>query len=338
MNRSAIDWCDYTWNPVTGCRHDCEYCYARKMTRRFSGEVRLNKMAKADYDTVFSADAKGDDLYVLDKPMLNEKGNIIVYPFGFEPTFHRYRLDWLDKLGHGQNIFVGAMADMFGDWVPDQWIYSILQRCECYPQHNYLFLTKNPDRYLDLHIPEKDNFWYGATITTFEELLEKGHLLPQHGRYKIFLSIEPILEDLNGFIPLYFEADWIIVGAETGGRKDKVVPQKEWIDKLSEYCLLKGIPIFMKESLREIMGSDFKQQYPAELKRVHLSKKMKSKIYNQCCICKGTYKKSDMITLLGRTGRGEQPKQYGWMCRRCFKYFCLEHDLDLPDITGLKEE
>ena len=35
MAKSKIDWCDDTWNPVTGCRHGCPYCYARAMTNRF---------------------------------------------------------------------------------------------------------------------------------------------------------------------------------------------------------------------------------------------------------------------------------------------------------------
>lgn len=49
MNKSKIEWCDHTWNPITGCNHGCHYCYARTMTARFSGDVRLNKMCKADY-------------------------------------------------------------------------------------------------------------------------------------------------------------------------------------------------------------------------------------------------------------------------------------------------
>lgn len=42
MNKSKIDWCDFTWNPVTGCTRGCEYCYAAKQARRFCGDVRLN--------------------------------------------------------------------------------------------------------------------------------------------------------------------------------------------------------------------------------------------------------------------------------------------------------
>ena len=32
MNKSLIEWCDFTWNPVTGCQHGCPYCYASKDT------------------------------------------------------------------------------------------------------------------------------------------------------------------------------------------------------------------------------------------------------------------------------------------------------------------
>lgn len=39
MNKTKIDWCDSTWNPVTGCFHDCEYCYARSIATRFGGNA-----------------------------------------------------------------------------------------------------------------------------------------------------------------------------------------------------------------------------------------------------------------------------------------------------------
>ena len=76
------------------------------------------------------------DLFVLDKPFMNEDGKPVIYPFGFEPTLHIYRYDTLDKLKQGQNIFVGAMADIFGEWIPDSWIRGCsLRLMQNIPQH-----------------------------------------------------------------------------------------------------------------------------------------------------------------------------------------------------------
>ena len=30
MDNTRIDWADMTWNPVTGCRNGCRYCYATR--------------------------------------------------------------------------------------------------------------------------------------------------------------------------------------------------------------------------------------------------------------------------------------------------------------------
>lgn len=35
MNKTGIEWTDYSWNPVTGCKHECEYCYAKAISHRF---------------------------------------------------------------------------------------------------------------------------------------------------------------------------------------------------------------------------------------------------------------------------------------------------------------
>lgn len=142
MNRSKIEYCDHTLNIITGCRYKCEYCYARQMSRRFSGNVKMNIKQRDKY-------RMENGVYVLDEPFLDETGQQVLYPFGFEPTLHRYRYGVLDKLKMGQNILVGAMADMFGEWVPDSWIYDVFNICRQHPKNNYLFLTVNPERYMD---------------------------------------------------------------------------------------------------------------------------------------------------------------------------------------------
>ena len=166
MEKTRIDWADSTWNPVTGCRHECEYCYARRMVNRFGGSAES---------------APTDELHVLDEPYYADPSGWIAkdgeslfrpWPFGFDPTFHRYRLnDYTAK--KGRNIFVCSMADLFGEWVPYRWIAEVMEACEAGPQHNYMFLTKNPARYIELAytlfgtiMPRKGNFWYGSTVTT----------------------------------------------------------------------------------------------------------------------------------------------------------------------------
>ena len=59
--------------------------------------------------------------------------------------------------------------------------------------------------------------------------------------------------------------DWVIIGAETGNRKGKVKPEKKWIMKIADMCQMSSVPVFMKDSLREIAGSDFRQEFPWEV-------------------------------------------------------------------------
>lgn len=335
MNRSKIEWCDHTWNFITGCRHGCPYCYAGKMTGRFSGDVRLNKMAKKDYSLVPAADGSGD-LYVLDAPMLNETGRPLAYPFGFEPTLHRYRMDYPGKLKMGNNIFVGAMSDVFGGWVPDSWLDDMFSVCLQYPVHNYLFLTKNPERYAEYGVPLLQNAWYGTTVTRRTEV-GRINCLPANA--KTFVSIEPVLEDIHfDSRRLCGKVDWIIIGAETGRSKQKIIPRLEWIGDIVSAADAADVPVFMKDSLGCIVGEqNMRRDFPQQLRHPGISPKMERKLYDSCAVCKARLKKSDMITLLARSRRGEQPKQFGFMCRECFKECCKGLGLDIPTLAELAD-
>ena len=44
MNKTKIEWTDYTWNPVTGCKRNCWYCYGKRIRRRFFPEVPWTKL------------------------------------------------------------------------------------------------------------------------------------------------------------------------------------------------------------------------------------------------------------------------------------------------------
>ena len=246
MNNSKIEWCDKTWNPVTGCLHNCEYCYAAGISKRFNSSkggkilnISLDEMAKH---------TKGHDIYHI----------------AFQPTFHCYRLDEPQKLKKPSNIFVCSMADLFGEWVPDEWIKQVFEACEKAPQHNYLFLTKNPKRYSKLRdnglLPKNKIFWYGTTITKDNDLAFMDI------RFNHFLSVEPILEKIE-FSHKEMEENikWLIVGTETGNRKEKVIPKREWIENIVKQCKKYDTPLFMKNNLSKIWGEELIKQFPKGL-------------------------------------------------------------------------
>lgn len=311
MNKTKIDWCDSSWNPVTGCLHGCEYCYARKIAERFglSFMPSMSEIIGCKYDSPM-----GQDTMLELRVPFTVNRRIQPYPAAFLPTFHRYRLGEPALKTKAQNIFVCSMADLFGEWVPDEWIEDVFAACEAAPQHRYLFLTKNPagiEKSIDNIACEErgcaeeiifyKNFWFGTTITCDEDVsrveqisaLEEGHR---------FLSVEPLLGPIQlsfdkercpvcGSSAVYFEnprtstempwycdscgeweskdgselksnIEWVIIGAETGNRKGKVTPKREWIDNIVAKCKEVNIPVFMKSSLHDIMNDDFIQEYP----------------------------------------------------------------------------
>lgn len=348
MNKSKIDWTDYSWNPITGCRHNCPYCYARKQSARFSGDIRLNKTSKdCQYDS-----ERG--LYVLDKPFITRENRALNYPYGFEPTLHKYRLDWPGKIKNGRNIFVGSMSDVFGDWVPDEWISMIFEACKQYPQHNYMFLTKNPERYKK--VSDNENMWFGTTVTSTDDEYRINTLMVSGKTHK-FLSIEPILSPIT--IPEVFikplnwgEGDrnypdgagfieWVIIGAETGNRREKVVPERDWIISLVKQCMEAKVPVFLKDNLQEIMGKGYDlkplQEFPEALKQ-HISVENQTesawykKMYGQCSLCKKEKLKKEMIALLARAKRGTGAKQLAYVCRGCYEKLCEDLGVVPPEL------
>jgi protein gp37 len=260
MKNTKIEWCDDTWNPVTGCLHNCEYCYAKSIAGRFRG-VTIGQRPPAKYVSTY-------ELHDLSEPLSKStKGGKITqsaYPFGFEPTLHRYNLDVEEAVGKKpKTVFVGSMCDLFGDWVPDEWIQAVFDACAKVPQHRYLFLTKNPHRYIKLIDTGKlpTEHWYGETIT-------QGELRGLPKPYKHFISIEPIMGEIV-ISPLTY-VDWVIIGAESGNRRGKVIPTADVIGdtlfNLNAHCWYDNNPhvyVFMKDSLLPIMGeANMRREFP----------------------------------------------------------------------------
>ena len=264
MNKSKIDWCDFTWNPVTGCRHGCEYCYAEKIANRFCGNVMINKGSdQLKQDTVTG-------LWYLPEPFRNENGKVVAFPVKFEPTFREYVLPMVEQKKKPANIFVCSMADLFGEWVPDDWIRKVFDACDKAPWHRYLFLTKNPSRYCRLHdadILPKSRFvgdeirkmWFGTTLTKNGQPVWDGSV-----DFNTFVSIEPMLEEIevDQYGMAFGALNWIIIGAETGNRQDRVKPKPEWVERILRAADNRGIPVFMKNNLKPYWPGQMRQEFP----------------------------------------------------------------------------
>lgn len=259
MLKTKIEWADSTWNPVTGCLHGCEYCYARRIAERWG--TLFKKPQPEDEGLTFLPD-EPERFYELDEPVRNEDGKAEPYPANFYPTLHKYRLNQPQKWVNPQNIFVCSMADLFGDWVPDDWIMRVFDACCDVPRHRYLFLTKNPARYTRLAkagmLPRRDNFWYGSTLDSMKSRRYPGRILDH-----TFVSIEPLTERMDVGLGSFGGDEWIIIGAETGNRKGKVIPEKEWVDTICTAADLTHAAVFMKDSLIPIVGEEnMRREFP----------------------------------------------------------------------------
>jgi len=271
LNKTKIEWCTHTWNPVTGCYHGCDFCYARRFADRFKPhgiERPMNPEAiltTKDYGT-------GQIIHSLSQPVkisdgTGGPGRDCKYPHGFEPTIHRYRMDHPQQHTTPATIFVCSMADLFGEWIPDEWIEEVFEACRKAPQHIYMFLTKNPRRYIELacagKLPKEENFWYGSTATDPQKpiFFAEG--------YNTFVSYEPVLKDFGTPDDIKTSAvrstDWAIIGAETGSRKNKVVPKREWVEGIVNSYHAAGKPVFMKDSMIPIWGEDIPRERPAAM-------------------------------------------------------------------------
>lgn len=113
-------------------------------------------------------------------------------------------------------------------------------------------------------LPHLDNFWYGTTITSEHNVMYRLPL-----GINTFLSIEPLLKRLNVGLGSFGGTPFIIIGAETGNRKGKVVPEKEWVETICQAADLTQMSVFMKDSLIPIVGKEnMRKELPWEKKKL----------------------------------------------------------------------
>lgn len=141
--RSAIEWTDSTWNPVTGCTKvssGCAHCYAERLAKR------LRAMGQPNYSK------------------------------GFDLVLHENSLDLPLRWKKPQNIFVNSMSDLFHRDVPEGFIMQAFDVMKKACWHYFQVLTKRSERMKELNrrLPWAPNIWMGVSVECQEYTFRIG--------------------------------------------------------------------------------------------------------------------------------------------------------------------
>jgi protein gp37 len=209
--RSAIEWTELTWNPVTGCSklsQGCKHCYAERMAGRLA--------------------AMGADRY----------------RNGFRVTLHPDLIDEPRKWRLPRRVFVNSMSDLFHEEVPEAFIRQVFRTMKECNRHQFQVLTKRSDRLAHLapRLEWPDNVWMGVSVENSDHVGRIADLtnVPAHIR---FLSIEPLLGPIPE-MPLD-GIHWVIVGGESGPRCRPM--SEEWVVDILSQCRGANVPFFFKQ-------------------------------------------------------------------------------------------
>ncbi len=228
MQKSNIEWTDYTWNPIKGiCPVGCWYCYARRMYQRFgwNPEIRLDGELFGSCQDAFA------------------------------PNINVYKK--LERIKAGSKIFICSTFELFHPHVPKEWKDAIFQAIKDNPQHTFQILTKLPQN-IDREMP--DNVWLGVTITGDDDQWSKAFNLYSKLPKIKFISFEPLFQPIE-IIDELWVFDWIITGRVTGQGK-KHQPERAWIQEIVDECKNSDTPVFLKNNLKQIWGEPLIQEFP----------------------------------------------------------------------------
>lgn len=214
-DKTAIEWCESTWNPIVGCSkvsEGCANCYAERMVRRFPHMT-------------------GEDLHC-------------GYPTGWDNRAH-FMPHKLKKPLHWRKprrIFVCSMGDLFHESVTNEQIVSVFITMGRAYWHTYFILTKSPSRMLNVITKFRDdgltlregcsngflpNVWLGVSVENQKTSDERIPLLLQIPAAKRFVSVEPMLGKIDmgpwiGYNPLH----------ESNRKRDRGLCSSEtWMDR-----------------------------------------------------------------------------------------------------------
>lgn len=210
-DRSAIEWTEATWNPVTGCDKvspGCAHCYAEAFAERWRG--------------------------VPDHP----------YEQGFDLRLWPARLDQPLRWRRSRMIFVNSMSDLFHEDIPFEFVERVFEVMGEAHWHTFQVLTKRHERMAELAplLPWHPNVWMGVSVENRRFVHRADYLRAVPAAVR-FISAEPLLGPLDG---LDLDGiDWLIVGGESGHRHRPM--RARWALNLRDQALEEGVAFFFKQ-------------------------------------------------------------------------------------------
>jgi protein gp37 len=231
QTNEMVDWARWTWNPVTGCEHNCVYCYARDMANRI-------------YPEKFAPTYRPERLDAPGYTTLSAKAEAEMSPVE--------RTAW-------RNVFVCSMADLFGRWVPREWIDAVLKSCAASPQWNYLFLTKFPNRYEEIDFPA--TAWVGTSVDEQKRVANAEKAFLKVRSPVKWLSVEPMRERLRfSRLDLF---DWVVIGGQSrSSGAPEFFPPFDWVADLWHEAKAAGCAVYFKPNTWPGAAGWLPKEYP----------------------------------------------------------------------------
>lgn len=216
MNKTAIAWTEFTWNPVTGCSKcspECAHCYAEKLAHRWF------KAGNPRYTNEFKVTEHPEAL--------------------LEPTKKKLQSD------SSNMCFVCSMGDLFHEEVSFDFIDKVLTVMANTPAITFQLLTKRDVRMAEFFSTRRvpQNVWLGVTCGS-RQSLDRVKTLSQISAPVRFISAEPLLEDIAPELDLT-GIDWVIVGGESG--KDSRRMKEDWAWNLKVKSDESNVAFFFKQ-------------------------------------------------------------------------------------------
>ena len=211
MTKTKIEWTHMTWNPVTGCSKispGCKNCYAERFA------LRLQRMGHAKYSK------------------------------GFKVTLHEEELRRPYSWKKPAMVFVNSMSDLFHEEVPLEFVQKVFRVMNSLPYLQFQVLTKRSRRLVELspYLEWTPNVWIGVSVENQNYVCRIEDLLRVPARIR-FISFEPLIGPVKDFPS--DGIDWVIVGGESGYNARPM--KKEWVLRIRNICLERGIPFFFKQ-------------------------------------------------------------------------------------------